>query len=311
MNEFETIATYFRPLTCGHDDLLDDAAVLDIPKGHELVVTSDTLNEGIHFLEGERAAHIARKSLRVNISDLAAMGAKPLCYQLNLAFPQKPSKEWLTEFSQTLQAENEYFDIFCSGGDTTSLKGDHLSISITAMGMVPKGKAIRRSGAKQGDAILVTGDIGGAVLGLKILQEQGDQAKYAPSIERYRMPQPCTDIRAEMQRYAHAAVDISDGLLADCAHIARASNLMAEISLDQIPLSDEVRGAVDAGIITMEQAIKGGDDYELILVVPHQSIGAFENATPIGRFIEGTEVLNIIPSADFDCDVKNLGWMHF
>jgi len=148
-------------------------------------------------------------------------------------------------------------------------------------------------------------------LGLKTLQEGGDEAQYLNAVKRYRMPQPRTDMIDTMQKYAHAAADISDGLLADCVHIARASKLTAEINLDQIPLSDEVRRAVDQGMITTEQAIKGGDDYELIIAAAPQNVAQFKNATPIGKFTSGQQLLKVISSDDFDCDTENLGWTHF
>ena len=193
MNEFEMIERYCVPLTRGHagtDALRDDAAVLGIPSDRELIVTSDTLNEGVHFPEGEDPAFIAHKSLRVNLSDLAAMGADPLSYSLNVAFPEKPAESWLSTFSKALQEDNTRFDIFCAGGDTTSIKGGYLSISVTAFGTVPKGTAVRRSGAKAGDVLLVTGPVGDAVLGLKALRG-GLETAYPCAVERYRMPQPC------------------------------------------------------------------------------------------------------------------------
>ncbi|MGB4058336.1 MAG: AIR synthase related protein, partial [Alphaproteobacteria bacterium] len=133
MNEFETIARYFKPLTEGRDALLDDAAVLSVPPGFELVVTSDTLNAGTHFMADAAAGDIARKALRVNLSDLAAMGARPFAYQLNIAFPARPSEGWLAEFTSALMDDQKTFGIFCSGGDTTTILGA-FSISITAMG---------------------------------------------------------------------------------------------------------------------------------------------------------------------------------
>ena len=322
MNEFDMIERYFLPLTGGHAGtagLRDDAAVLDIPDGHELVVTSDTLNENVHFLAGDKPENIVRKALRVNLSDLAAMGATPLCYQLNIAFPQKPDEAWLAAFSKALQEDNETYDVFCSGGDTTSIKGDCLSISITAMGVVPKGVAVRRSGAEDGDYIVLTGAVGDAFLGLKVLQEGLDVQDYAHAVSRYQVPCPRMNIEEIVRQYAHAAADISDGLLADCMHIASASGLGAEIDLDKMVFSKDVQRALDGKIIMLEDVLKGGDDYELILAVsPENLSGAIcrlqkndLNPLVIGVF-KGFELgLSLLNTQTLCLSDKNLGWKHF
>lgn len=322
MNEFEMIERYFLPLTRGHagaGGLRDDAAVLDIPDGHELVVTSDTLNENIHFLAGELPENIARKALRVNLSDLAAMGAMPLCYQLNIAFPQKPDEAWLSAFSKALQEDNKAYDVFCSGGDTTSIKGGYLSISITAMGLVPKGSAVRRVGAKDGDYIVLTGGVGDAYLGLKVLQEGLDAQGFAYAVFRYQVPCPRLNIEGIVRQYAHAAVDISDGLLADCMHIAKASGLGVEIDLDELLFSEDVQRALDKKIIKLEDVLKGGDDYELILAVSPEDLSklVFElqkndlNPLVIGVFIESSLNLSLLNTRTLCIGDEYLGWKHF
>ena len=322
MNEFEMIERYFLPLTRGHAStagLRDDAAILDIPDGHELVVTSDTLNEKVHFLAGEKPENIARKALRVNLSDLAAMGATPLCYQLNIAFPQKPEEAWLTAFSKALQEDNEAYGVFCSGGDTTSIKGDCLSISITAMGIVPKGAAVRRSGAKNGDYIVLTGAIGDASLGLKVLQEGLHVQGYAHAVSRYQVPCPRMNIEETVRQYGHAAADISDGLLADCMHIANASGLGAEIDLDKMVFSKDLQRALDGKIIMLEDVLKGGDDYELILAVSSENLSKAIrllqkndlNPLVIGLFKENNLGLSFLNTQTLCLDGENLGWKHF
>lgn len=322
MSEFDIIETYFAPLTMGNEGtagLKDDAAVIDIPDGHELVVTSDTLNEGIHFLEGEAPENIARKALRVNLSDLAAMAATPLCYQLNIAFPEKPQDDWLKAFSVALHADNRAFNIYCSGGDTTSIKGDRLSITITAMGSVPQGKAIRRGGAKEGDAIIITGLLGDAVLGLKVLQEGLDETEYKNAVARYRVPEPRVGIEEILRKYVNAAADISDGLLADCMNIAKASGLGADIDISKIAFSDDVTRAIQGKIIATEQVIKGGDDYELILAISAEHVDLVMsklrkiNLKPqlIGVFKDSTLNLNLSNADDLNIDSSKLGWEHF
>lgn len=322
MGEFEIIERYFKPLTMGQggpDGLRDDAAVLAVPEGHELVVTSDTLNEGVHFLPDTSPADIARKALRVNLSDLAAMGATPFCYQLNLAFPAPPQEEWLKQFSTALLDDNRAFDVFCSGGDTTSIKGGGLSISVTAMGVVPTGNAVRRSGAKDGDVLALTGSIGDAVLGLAVLQGDYDAAVYEGAVERYLTPQPRTDCVEILRRYASAAADVSDGVLADAGHIARASALGVEIDVNAMPLSDDVRRGVDAGILSHEQAVKGGDDYELVMAVSPQNLEALKVGlndlgvplSVIGAFVSDHSDVRLVPEPDFQIDLRRSGWTHF
>ncbi len=319
MNEFEMIERYFLPLARGRGEAYgfkDDAAVLQVSDGFELVVTSDTLNEGLHFMVGEDAANIARKALRVNLSDLLAMGAKPLSYQLNIAFPSAPDEVWLAEFSKALQADNELFGVFCSGGDTTSIKGDCLSISITALGLVPVGCAVRRGGAKNGDLIVVTGVIGDAYLGLKSLQ---DGLSYEKAIERYRVPSPCVQAVDIVRKYANAATDISDGLLADIMHIADASGLGVEIDLDKLVFSKDVRHALGNNIVKIEDVLTGGDDYELILAVSPanlpiliRDLGNVElNPMVIGEFVFGNSKTPILKSKTHRIDVRSLGWQHF
>lgn len=321
MSEFDIIERYFLPLTMGQagcGELKDDGAVINIPDGYELVVTSDTLNAGVHFLEGEAAHNIARKALRVNLSDLASMGAKPLCYQLNIAFPEKPTEAWLSAFSKALQEDNALYDVYCSGGDTTSIKGGFLSISITAMGLVPKGAAVRRGGAKEGYALLVTGTIGDAVLGLRAIRASAED-DYARAVSRYQMPQPRMGVHEIMRKYARAAADVSDGLLADSMNIAKASGLGLEIDPLKTPLSKDVQLALDNNMISWQDILCGGDDYELILAVPEALVKRcmveFNNINidlcVIGRFTSKALGLHILDTITYRIDDKNLGWKHF
>lgn len=322
MNEFEMIDRYFLPLTGGNDaagGLRDDAAVFSLPDGYELVVTSDTLNENVHFMVGDMPENVARKALRVNLSDLAAMGAKPLCYQLNIAFPKRPDDAWLSKFSKALQEDNKTYNVFCSGGDTTSIKGDFLSISITAMGCVPKGMAVKRSGAQNGDHIVLSGNIGDAYLGLKVLQDGLDAQKYAYAVSRYRVPTPIMGIENISQKYAHASADISDGFIADCIHIAKASGLRAELDINKIKFSKDVQLALEEGIVTREELLVGGDDYELILSVSSEKLlpmirkmNKFNlNPMVIGEFDELSSSLPVLGFGTHCIDFESVGWKHF
>ncbi|MGH1402808.1 MAG: thiamine-phosphate kinase [Alphaproteobacteria bacterium] len=322
MGEFSIIDRYFRPLTEGADAaaaLKDDAAVLGIPSGHELVVTSDTLNEGIHFLKGSQPEYIAKKVLRVNLSDLASMGAVPLCYQLNIAFPQRPEEAWLSSFSGSLLEDNQKYGVFCSGGDTTSIQGDCLSVSVTAMGLVPQGRAVHRHGAKDGDLLILTDSVGDAVLGLKLLQGKKDISKYPLSSLRYNVPEPRVNIDCILREYVHAAADISDGVLADSMHIAEASGLGLEVDLDKVIFSKEVQHAIQSGVIDFSEALKGGDDYELALAVTPQNerhvISALKEAglcpMVIGVFKEDVHGISLINARGRISTGFTFGWTHF
>ncbi len=280
MTEFELIERYFRPLTLDRPEtgaLKDDAAVLTPPAGCDLVVTSDTVNAGRHFLPDDPPETIARKALRVNLSDLAAMSANPLAYQLNIAFSQNafPPKDWLDAFTGALRDDQIAHNLFLLGGDTTVIDGP-LSISITAFGTAPHGKALRRAGAKPGDRILITGPVGDSGAGLDLLQDRltlpDDLPQNAETketlIRRYREPEIVTSAADLIRIYAHAAADISDGLPADLGHICKASGVCAEIMAAALPLSPEIRALHARGLRTWPQIVGSGDDYKLVLTVP-------------------------------------------
>lgn len=277
MNEFGIIKKYFLPLTQGRREALglkDDAAVFSIPKKHEVVVTSDISNAGIHFLENEKPENIAHKCLRVNLSDLAAMGADPYAYQLSIAFPGKPSETWLRAFTGAMLKDQKKFGIFCSGGDTTRTNGP-LSIAITAFGTVPKGKAVKRRGARPADALVITGPVGDAFVGLKMLQNKIKNVKAESCVRAYRTPTPRNAIARLVRQHASAAIDISDGLIADAAHIANASDCALHIDLEKIEFSKVAGNLIKKGIVTKQQLLSGGDDYELALAIPQKSLSVF------------------------------------
>ncbi|MCE7886812.1 MAG: thiamine-phosphate kinase [Alphaproteobacteria bacterium PRO2] len=313
MNEFDVIEKYFRPLTQGRDALQDDAAALDVPAGQELIVTSDTSNAGTHFMADAAPGDIAHKVLRVNLSDLAAMGAKPHAYQLNIAFPNKPQEAWLAEFTAALFADQKQFGIFCSGGDTTTINGP-LSISITAMGFAPKGKALRRSGAKPGDHIILTGPVGDALMGLRILQGKikTDDDNYF--INAYYRPTPRTAHIETLRTHASAAIDISDGLVADVGHVCKASGCGAEIKIVPGIFSVPARKVK----INAEELLTGGDDYELLLAVrPEESAALLaqlgkEGLSPvkIGAFTE-SPAITVLDEKSVPLSLEKSGWRHF
>jgi len=298
MQEFDVIAQYFVGLTQGHPDsfsLSDDAALLNAPEGMQLVVTKDVLNEGIHFIGTETPEQLAAKALRVNLSDLAAMGAKPYSYMLGLGLPSSVSSEWIARFSAQLAKEQKEFGLFLTGGDTTNTQ-QHLSLSVTMFGIIPLSEQpLKRHGAKVGDGIYVSGTIGDGYLGLLAAKGELDFSKDA-----YHTPQPHLALGQALRGVATAAMDISDGLVQDLGHLCKASHVGAEIDASAIPTSNTH--------IAIRKLLTGGDDYQLLFTAPQST--EFEGCTEIGIITEGEDV-NV-----FDAEGNILifsdasGWQH-
>jgi thiamine-monophosphate kinase len=299
--EDSLIARYFKPLAtdAGAFGLNDDAAVLK-SLGDDIVVTTDALVEGVHFLADDPPHTIAQKALRVNLSDLAAKGAAPAGFVLSLAL-RKVDESWLAAFARGLGADASDFNCPLLGGDTVSTPGP-LMLSITAFGRVPPDKMIHRSGAKPGDHVVVTGTIGDAVLGLDILKRgrvatalAGDTASQDTLVERYRVPQPRNALASAVRAHAHAAMDVSDGLAGDLAKLCAASGVSAVIDLKSIPLSKAASVVLAAGAASMAEIIAGGDDYEILCAIPQSALDEFVRAaqaagvavSPIGTVIAG------------------------
>lgn len=320
MNEFEMVQEYFLPLTMGRDEagaLLDDAAVFTLPEGMDLVVSSDTLNSGTHFLENEKPANIAHKALRVNLSDMAAMGATPLAYQMNLAFAEQPDEAWVKAFSHALLEDNKAFNVFCSGGDTTVSEGSAL-ISITIFGCVPKGQAVKRDGAQQGDLIVLTGPIGRAAVGVKCLLGLLDLDDPEPFVSVCHKPQPRVALSPAIANYAHAAVDISDGFIADLGHVCQSSSLAAEVRLGDMPFTDETLDLLKKGVVNVETLLTGGDDYEIAMAVKPDNLDSLRaeaeahgiELSVVGEFKAG-EGVHVINDHNEEMEFKRTGWTHF
>ena len=310
MNEFDLIKTHFVPLAA--EDLDNDAAVLQVPDGMDLVVTSDTLNEGMHFWMGAPPQDIAHKALRTNLSDLAAMGADPWRYQLNIAVPPETDSSWFEAFAQALKNDQARYGIALSGGDTTTIAGP-ISISITAFGLVPKGKALTRSGAKAGDHIILTGPVGDAWVGLQILRDHIKTDNDAYFLDRYKKPNPAPILAPLLRDHAHAAIDVSDGFLADLDHICKASQLDAKLETHYF--SDAAQTLVDQGLIQPLDLLSGGDDYVLILAVPEEKSQAFtEKAQKLGVSCHRAGSFVAGPGDIYDPGgnrMDPLGWQHF
>jgi thiamine-monophosphate kinase len=313
--EFEFIARRLRPLASapGALGLVDDAALLDPRPGTQLVLTKDAMVAGVHFLEGDPPDQIAKKLLRVNLSDLAAMGAAPRGYLLALARPRAIEDKWLAAFCAGLAEDNATFAISLLGGDTVGMPGP-LTLSLTAIGELPSGTALLRSGARPGDDVWVSGTLGDAAVGLAVLQGRLEVAEPVRShlIERYRLPQPRLALGQALRGLAHAAIDISDGLLADLGHVVAASAVGAEVRADLLPLSADLPGAQDA-------ALSGGDDYELLFTASTSHRNAIERLaqklglplTRIGAIQAAVGIRVLDDAAGAEIHPVRTGWQHF
>jgi thiamine-monophosphate kinase len=274
--EDRLIARHFRPLATdpGAFALTDDAAILAPPAGCDLVLKADAIIGGVHFLADDPPDTVAQKALRVNLSDLAAKGARPLGFLLSLALPTEIGEEWLAAFARGLKADAEHYGCPLFGGDTDRTPGP-VMVSIAAFGAVPHGTMLRRSGARPGDRVVVTGTIGDAVLGLQLRRDPEaaarlrlDRAMRDWLIARYRIPQPRNAVAEIFRRHASAAMDVSDGLAGDLAKLCRVSGVDARIDAARVPLSGGARQAVAAEPELLEGLLSGGDDYEIVATVP-------------------------------------------
>jgi thiamine-monophosphate kinase len=284
--EARLIARYFRPLAIapGAFGLGDDAAAVTPPTGCDLVLTTDGVIAGVHFLPDDAPGFIARKVLRMNLSDLAAKGAKPIGFLLSIALPARTEESWIAAFAAGLGEDAKHYDCPLYGGDTDHTPGP-LSISLTAFGAVPSGAMVRRSTAKAGDVVVVSGTIGDAALGLLLRRDLGLAERWRLSAaswnhlrQRYLLPQPRNALAEAVLRYASAAMDVSDGLVGDLEKLSRASGVAAEIDVESVPLSDAARSALSAEPKLIETVLTGGDDYEIVLTVPPAKLGDFRAA---------------------------------
>ena len=321
--EDSLIARYFKPLATdpGAFDLDDDAAVVKTP-GDDIVVTTDAIVEGVHFLSDDPADTVARKALRVNLSDLAAKGATPAGFVLTLAL-RAADDAWLTPFARGLGSDAGLFDCPLLGGDTVSTPGP-LTISITAFGRVPTGRMVHRSGAKPGDRVVVTGTIGDAALGLDILKggaaaALADTGAKAMLIGRYRVPQPRNALAKAVRDHAHAAIDVSDGLAGDLAKLCGVSGVSAVIDAPSIPLSAAAAALLARGTVGIDEIVSGGDDYEILCTIAEDRFEAFVQAaghagvavTSIGMVVAGSSVPRFLDGEGREIALPRLSYSHF
>jgi thiamine-monophosphate kinase len=323
--EFDLIARYFAPLAGdapGSFGLQDDAAVFEPPAGRVVVATLDTLVAGVHFLPQDEAGLVARKLLRVNLSDLAAMGAQPLGYLLTAAWPESTEEAWIARFAEGLAEDQAIFPVHLLGGDTTRTPGP-LALSLTAVGAVPAGRSLRRGGARAGDLVFVSGTVGDAALGLKVLTGAltvADEGDRAALVARHRLPEPRLALGEALLEagLATAAIDVSDGLVADVGHIAETSGLAARIEAAAVPLSAAAGRAVARDPALGAAIYGGGDDFELAFAAPPERAEALADLagrlglaiTRIGELTAGAGV-RLVDESGQEVALSAAGWTHF
>jgi thiamine-monophosphate kinase len=323
--EDSLIARYFRPLATdpGAFNLTDDAAILKAT-GDDLVVTTDAIVEGVHFLPDDPPDTIARKALRVNLSDLAAKGATPAGFVMTLAL-REARDGWLEPFARGLGEDARSYGCALLGGDTVTTPGP-MMISITAFGLVPQGRMIHRDTARPGDRIVVSGTIGDAALGLDILRGGAvaaalgnDAAARMMLIERYRVPQPRCGLAKAVREFASAAMDVSDGLAGDLTKLCAASGVSAVIDAPSISLSPAAAALLTRGTVSIEAIVAGGDDYEILSAIPENRFAAFAEAarlagvpvTSIGTVVAGSAPARFLDGEGREIRLSRLSYSHF
>jgi thiamine-monophosphate kinase len=323
-NETELIQMYLAPLAVGAPGafgLKDDAALITMDPGFDLVVSNDPVIAGVHFFADDAPQDIAWKALAVNVSDLAAKAAEPFAYTMALAFPDAPRRDWMTAFCAGLREAQAAFGCTLIGGDTDRTTGP-LSIGITAVGRIPAGKLVRRNGAKIGDHVFVTGTIGDAALGLKLRYDVDalnlDEEHRRFLLSRYLRPAPRLAMAPVLRSNASASLDVSDGLLKDAARLAAGASASLEIASLAIPLSAAARAAFSQNAELMQAIATGGDDYEILCAVAAENRDAFCAAaaqeqtlvTEIGTLRRGSGVTLVLPSGQAFAP-PHTGYDHF
>lgn len=326
--EFDIIDQYLKPLCKPSKGLVlgsgDDCAVLGLPAGFELCISTDTLLAGVHFPRGASACLIASRAVGVCVSDLAAMGARPLGMLLALAVP-RAAHDWFADLSSQLNKRLDDLGMSLIGGNLARSQHDEISVTLTVLGELPAGSAITRGGAKPGDEVFVSGSIGDGTFGLDLWQagRQGEE-QLARLASKYASPTPRIATGMALRGLANAMIDVSDGLLADAAHLATAGGCRIELQLDAIPFSEEARSLEQFDPM---RAVTGGDDYELCFTVGPEAVDqlaviAEQTAVPltrIGRVVEGSgllltrggETLDAIKVPGAEVDQVPQGYDHF
>ncbi len=301
--EDRLIARFFAPIAThpGALELSDDAAFLTPPPGHDTVLKTDAIIGGVHFFPDDPAEMVARKALRVNLSDLAAKGAQPVGFLVSLALPKEIDAVWLKGFSRGLQKDAALFGCPLLGGDTDRTPGP-ITVAVFVVGTLPRGTMVKRAGARAGDVIFATGTIGDAALGLTLRRDAKAAKRWKLPAkaekhlrDRYLVPQPRNALAEALRAHASAAMDVSDGLAGDLAKLCRVSGVSATIDVEQVPLSAGARAAVAAERTALETILSGGDDYEIVCTVPPDRVDSFRQAAisagvavaPVGTIVAG------------------------
>ncbi|MGI9387241.1 MAG: thiamine-phosphate kinase [Methyloligellaceae bacterium] len=327
ISETDIIERYFAPLaaeTPGAFSLGDDAGLIQPPDGMEVVLTTDVILSGVHFLEDAAPQDVAYKALAVNVSDLCAKGADPAVYLLSLALPDNPDVRWLEGIREGLSEAQTDFACTLLGGDTVRTPGP-ATLSITAAGYVPKGRMVHRSSARKGDTVYVTGTIGDAALGLLLCQDAGtakgklsvDQIEFLR--DRYRRPRPRIAAIDIVRRHANAAMDVSDGLAGDFIKLCAASNAGGSIDVESVPLSDAAASWIRREPERMSDAITGGDDYEILLTVSRNASAEIETVcvqagisiAPIGRILTADNGVEVRDEDGNPLELSRKSFTHF
>ena len=320
--EERLIAHYFKPIAThpGALGLADDAAFVTPPPGHDLVLKTDGAIAGVHFFPEDDASTVARKVLRMNLSDIAAKGARPLGFLVSVALPRDIDMAWVERFAQGLKADAEAYACPLFGGDTDKTPGP-ITISVGMFGVVPTGTMVRRAGARPGDLIFVTGTIGDAALGLKLrlgADWQLDAAQREHLLSRYLLPQPRNAAAEAVRTHCSAAMDVSDGLAGDLTKLARVSGVAATVEAAKVPLSGGARAAIAADPAMLETALTGGDDFEILCTVPPDRAAGFRAAaqtagvavTEIGTIAVG-EGARFLDAQGVPLAFQRLSFSHF
>jgi thiamine-monophosphate kinase len=326
LQDEEAVIRLLQPLAqaAGAFALEDDCAIFRPRPGTDLVLKTDPIAEGVHFLAGAEPADVAWKALAVNLSDLAAKGARPSAYLLALSFPTAPSRDWVVAFAQGLREAQEAFGCHLLGGDTDRRPGP-LTVAITAIGTVPRGGMVRRATARPDHGLFVSGSLGDAALGLQLAKDATRAAAWDLSAnmlrhlsERYRRPQPRLALTGALRAHASAAMDLSDGLAKDLGRMCQASGCGALVDLADLPLSPAARKVVATEARQYHQILAAGDDYEILASIPPANEAAFRQAAAaagvavarIGRMTGGSGVA--ITGLDGEgIDLTRMGWDHF
>lgn len=327
MGEDELIEATFAPLAAGFPGALglkDDCALLTPAPGEDLVLTTDAVAAGVHFFADDAAGDIAWKALAVNVSDLASKGARPIAYLLSVAFPERPERSWLAAFAKGLADAQAAFGIGLAGGDTDRRPGP-FTATVTAIGSVPAGQMVRRATARAGDVLFLSGTLGDSALGLMLRQDEGlaatlglGDADVAHLVGRYLRPQPRVALAPVLRAYAHAAMDVSDGLVKDCGRLARTSGVAATLEVHRVPFSPAAGRALARRADLTLSALTGGDDYEILAAVAPERADAFKTAAAaagvpvaeIGHVSAGSGV-TVVGADGRTLEVGAGGWDHF